>query len=89
MIEARKAIDAVGSARPKWPSEKEILGVERDKRTVDQRLGLVRHALFGLASPAAHGDDVAVEIKWDREKAMAVIAGVAALAACEIDQAAG
>lgn len=82
VIEARKAVDALGSARPKWPSEKEVTSIDRDKRTAGQRLALLRHALHGLASPAAHGDDVAVEIKWDREQALAVIVGVAALAAC-------
>jgi len=35
-----------------------------------------------------HGDDVAAQIRWDREHALAVIAGVAALAACRGQQAA-
>ena len=88
-MEARKAIDALGSARSKWPSEKEVTSVERDLRTADQRLALLRHALYGVASPAVHGDAVAVGIEWDREQALAVIAGVAALAACGTDQPAG
>ncbi len=53
-----------------------------------KRLGMLRHALRGLASPAMHGDDVAAQIRWDREHASAVIAGVAALAACRGQQAA-
>jgi hypothetical protein len=88
VIEARKAIDALDGARPKWPSMKEITSVAQQKRSVDQRLGLLRHALSGLASPAAHGDDVAADIKWNREQALAVIAGVAALAACGTDESA-
>jgi hypothetical protein len=43
---------------------------------------LQRHALHGLASPAGHGDEVADSITWDRPTALAVIAGVSALAAC-------
>ncbi len=42
-----------------------------------------------LASPAPHGDHSAGEIKWDREKALVVIAGVAALVACGDQQTAG
>jgi hypothetical protein len=38
--------------------------------------------VHGLASPSAHGDPVADTINWDRPTAMAVIAGVSALAAC-------
>lgn len=76
---ARRAIDAMGGG---WASEKSIVGVAKAQRSLDQRLSLLRDALHGLASPAAHGDPVADTINWDRPTAMAVIAGVSALAAC-------
>jgi hypothetical protein len=66
-----------------WVTEKSVVSTARDKRTLDQRLSLLRRALFSLASASAHGDPVAGSITWDRENAMAVIAGVAALAACK------
>jgi hypothetical protein len=80
-IEARKAIDAMDGQAPSWETERHIAGIRKEERTVGQRLAMLRHALHGLASPAAHGDDMAAEIKWDRENSLAVIAGVAALAA--------
>jgi hypothetical protein len=76
---ARRAIDAMDVG---WDSEKSIVSIGKEQRSLDQRLSLLRHALHGLASPSAHGDPVADAIKWDRPKAMAVIAGVSALAAC-------
>jgi hypothetical protein len=84
VTEARKAIDAMDGRAPDWQSERQIATIRREERTISQRLGMLRHALHGLASPAAHGDDVAAEIKWDRENALAVIAGISALAACRI-----
>ena len=77
---ARKAIDDMGSS---WASEKSVVQTPKEQRTFDQRLALLRHALHGLASPSAHGDPVATSITWDRERALAVIAGVSALAACK------
>lgn len=82
VTEARKAIDAMDGKIPDWQAERQIAALKKEERTLGQRLAMLRHALHGLASPAAHGDDVAAEIKWDRENALAVIAGVAALAAC-------
>jgi hypothetical protein len=82
VTEARKAIDAMDGKVPDSRTERQIASLKKEERTVGQRLVMLRHALHGLASPAAHGDDVAAEIKWDRENALAVIAGVAALAAC-------
>lgn len=79
VVAARRAIDDMGTG---WASEKSVVSTARDKRSLDQRLSLLRNALFSLASPPAHGDPVAASIKWDRENAMTVIAGVAALAAC-------
>lgn len=76
---ARRAIDAMGGG---WASEKDIVSVDKAQRSLDQRVSLLRHALHGLASPSAHGDPVADTINWDRPTAMAVIAGVSALAAC-------
>lgn len=89
VTEARKAIDAMDGKAPGWQSECQIAALKKEERTLGQRLAMLRHALHGLASPAAHGDDVAAEIKWDREHALAVIAGVAALAACGDQQATG
>jgi hypothetical protein len=66
-----------------WATEKSVVSTARDKRTLDQRLSLLRHALFSLAIASAHGDPVAGSITWDRENALEVIAGVAALAACK------
>jgi hypothetical protein len=76
---ARRAIDAMGGG---WASEKSIVSIAKAQRSLDQRLSLLRDALHGLASPSAHGDPVADTINWDRPTAMAVIAGVSALAAC-------
>jgi hypothetical protein len=89
VTEARKAIDAMDGKAPGWQAERQIAALRKEERTLGQRLAMLRHALHGLASPAAHGDDVAAEIKWDRENALAVIAGVAALAACAGQEAAG
>jgi hypothetical protein len=80
VMAARRAIDDMATA---WATEKSVVSTVREKRTLDQRLSLLRHALFSLASASAHGDPVAGSITWDRENAMAVIAGVAALAACK------
>jgi len=82
VTEARKAIDAMEGMAPGWQAERQIADLKKEVRTLGQRLAMLRHALHGLASPAAHGDEVAAEIRWDRENALAVIAGVAALAAC-------
>ncbi len=43
---------------------------------------MLRHSLFSIACLDAHEDEVTVTVDWDREKALAVIAGVSALAAC-------
>jgi len=54
----------------------------RHDRTLEQRLAMLRHSLFSIACLDAHEDEVTVTVDWDREKALAVIAGVSALAAC-------
>jgi hypothetical protein len=82
VTEARRAIDALTEIRPAWPTENDVRLTKAVDRTFDQRLAMLKHALFGLASPAAHGDEVAASFNWSRETALAVIAGVAALAAC-------
>jgi hypothetical protein len=76
---ARKAIDAMGIT---WTPETAVAKVRKEDRSLEQRLAMLRHALHSLASPSAHSDDIAESIRWDREKALAVIAGVSALAAC-------
>lgn len=78
VLAARRAIDAMGRD---WQSEKSIVGTVKEDRSLEQRLAMLRHALHALASPSAHSDDIAESIQWDREKALAVIAGVSALAA--------
>jgi hypothetical protein len=80
VIAARRAIDSMGTS---WASERAVIQTPKDQRSVEERLSSLRHALHALASPSAHGDEVADSIKWDREKALAVIAGVSALAACK------
>ena len=80
VMAARRGMDDMDTA---WSTVKSVVSTARDDRTLDQRLSLLRHALFSLASASAHGDPVAGSITWDRENAMAVIAGVAALAACK------
>jgi len=75
---ARRAVESMSG---NWESMRSIVDTPRDDRSLDQRLSLLRHALFSLASPSAHDDPVAASIQWDRETAMTVIAGVAALAA--------
>lgn len=76
---ARRAIDSMGTD---WISERAAIQTPKDQRSMHERLSALRHALHALASPSAHGDEVADSIEWNREKALAVIAGVSALAAC-------
>jgi hypothetical protein len=79
VLAARRAIDSMGTD---WISERSVVQSPKDQRSLHERLSALRHALHALASPSAHGDEVADSIMWDREKALAVIAGVSALAAC-------
>lgn len=79
---ARRAVEAVDDIHGVWPSESSVARIRKDERTLDQRLAMLRHSLHALASPSAHDDKVAAAIRWDREKALAVIAGVSALATC-------
>ncbi len=82
VTEARKAIEAVHEPDRSLKAARAAMAIKQDARTLGQRLSLARYAIYGLASPAAHGDTSAFAVKWDRESAMAVIAGVAALLAC-------
>jgi hypothetical protein len=79
---ARKAIEELDNLHGRWPSLREIADTNRDDRTLDQRLALLRHGLHAIASLSLHVGDVAKSVRWDREKALAVIGGAAALAAC-------
>jgi hypothetical protein len=63
VLAARRAIDDMGTA---WATEKSVVNTARAKRTLDQRLSLLRHALFSLASASAHRDPGAGSITWDR-----------------------
>lgn len=53
---ARRAIDDMDA---RWATEKSVVSTTPARRTLDQRLSLLRHALFSLASASAHGDPVA------------------------------
>ena len=64
-------------------SEKAAIQTPKEKRSMRERLSALRHAVHALANSSAHGDEVADSIKWDREKALAVIAAVSGLAACK------
>ncbi len=75
----RKAIEAMGRD---WESEDAVAKIPSRQRSLEQRLAMLRHSLFAIACLSAHEDDVAVTVDWDREKALAVIAGASALAAC-------
>jgi hypothetical protein len=79
---ARKAIQELDGLHGCWPTLKEIADFKRDDRTLDQRLALLRHALHTIANLNPHTGAVATSVRWDPEKALAVIAGTAALAAC-------
>jgi hypothetical protein len=82
VIAARKAIEAFDASDIAWSEEKTIVTTTRPQdRTGPERQKILRHALFSLASPAAHGDDDASAFHWDRASAMSVIAGVSALVA--------
>jgi len=82
VVAARKAIYELDNLHGKWPTLKQIAQVDRDDRTLDQRLALLREGLFSIASLYPHTGTVPTSVNWDREKALAVIAGVAAMAAC-------
>ena len=79
---ARKAVEELDNLHGRWPTVRDIADTNRDDRTLDQRLALLRHGLHAIASLSPHTGDVAKSVKWDREKALAVICGAAALAAC-------
>jgi hypothetical protein len=78
VVRARKALDALDLSLPK---AKAVVEVDARLRSLDQRLGLLYDSLHSLASLAPHGDELASTVQWTRERALAVIAGVAALAA--------
>jgi hypothetical protein len=85
VIDARRAIEAMdavfGDVDTRKSAIKAIADVDAEKRTEAQRLALLRHALFSLASPPAHGDEHAATFTGNRESGLAVVAAVAALAA--------
>jgi len=82
VTEARKAMEAAGDPDRSWKAAQAALKVARDSRSLGQRMTIASYAMYGLASPAAHGDENASAVKWDQETALAVIASVAALLAC-------
>ena len=82
VVAARKAVYELDNLHGKWPTLKQIAQVDRDDRTLDERLALLREGLFSIASLYPHTGAVPASVNWDREKALAVIAGVAAMAAC-------
>ena len=82
VVAARKAIHELDHRRGKWPTLKQIAQAGTDDPTLGQRLALPREGLFSSASLDPHTGAVPASVTWDREKALAVIAGVAAMAAC-------
>jgi hypothetical protein len=85
VIDARRAIEtmdrAFGDLDTRHAAIRTIVDIPPTERNQEQRFTLVRHALFSLASPSAHGDAHADTFTWNRETALAVIAAVAALGA--------
>jgi hypothetical protein len=89
VVDARRAIETMDEVfgRPEKTRApiKAIAEIEAESRTQGQRIALLRHALFSLASPPAHGDKHAGTFTWNRETALAVVAAVTALAAVRAD----
>ncbi len=52
---ARRAMDALDHMHGSWLTEKSIVSVKQEDRTLEQRLALLRHALYSLASAAPTG----------------------------------
>ncbi len=63
VTEARKAIEAVHEPDRRLKAARTAMAVKQDARTLGQRLSLARYAIYGLASPAAHGDTSASAVK--------------------------
>ncbi|MEU8663018.1 hypothetical protein [Actinoplanes philippinensis] len=85
VIDARRAVEMLdtvfGDLNTSNNAMKAITDIAPNARTQDERFALLRHALFSLSSPPAHGDPKAEQFVWDREAALAVISAVASLAA--------
>lgn len=86
VTEARKAMEAVADPDRTWKVTRAALEVAKDSRSLGERMTIASYAMYGLASPAAHGDENASTVKWGRETALAVITGVAAILACRDHQ---
>lgn len=80
VVTARKALEAFEG----FPSEKSIVTAAPDPRTrsYQDRSVMLRHALHSIASLAAHDEPGTQPVRWTRENALSVIAGVAAFVAC-------
>ena len=50
VTDARKAVDAVDGKVPDRQAERQIAAIRKQVRTLAQPLGMLRHALHGLAS---------------------------------------
>ncbi|MEU8008593.1 hypothetical protein [Micromonospora parva] len=89
VTEARRAIEALdavfGTPDRGKRAIRDIAEINPEARTLSERVALLEHALFSLASPAAHADPNATTFQWNRERAKLVVASVAALAACRSD----
>jgi hypothetical protein len=85
VIDARRAIETMdsvfGTLNAGQAAIKAIADIAPSDRTQEERFALLRHALFSLASPPAHGDPKAAAFTWNRETATAVVSAVAALGA--------
>jgi hypothetical protein len=76
---------AFGELDTRRAAIKAIVDIPPEDRTQEQRLALVRHALYSLASPPAHGDANADTFTWNRVTAIAVIAAATALGAVRFE----
>ncbi|AEB44300.1 hypothetical protein VAB18032_15950 [Micromonospora maris AB-18-032] len=89
VIDARRAIEVAdtvfGALNASNAAMKLITDIPPNDRTQEERFALLRHALFSLASPPAHGDPKAEQFTWSREAALVVISAVASLMAVRSD----
>jgi hypothetical protein len=80
--EARKCFDVMEAQGITPENLKTIADETRDKRSLSQRFSLLSHGLHAVSGPATHADPNAKTMVWNRETAMAVVAGITALVAC-------
>lgn len=57
VTEARKAMEAAGDPDRTWKATQAALEVAKDSRSLGERMTIAGYAMYGLASPAAHGGE--------------------------------